>query len=179
MDPLEIISKYYKPRSKAYNILVTHGHVVAEKALKIARQHNELLADVKFINEAASLHDIGIFMTNSPKLYCFGEHPYLCHGYLGGELLIKEGFPDHALVCERHIGVGITTEEIIANKLPLPVRDYIPLSVEEQIICFADTFFSKSGDLLREKSVDEVRKSVKRFGNNHLARFDEWCEIFS
>jgi uncharacterized protein len=179
MDPLEIISKYYKPRSKAYNILVTHGRVVAEKALKIAQHHKELLADVKFINEAASLHDIGIFMTNSPKLYCFGEHPYLCHGYLGGELMLQEGFPDHALVCERHIGVGITTDEIIANKLPLPLRDYIPLSVEEQIICFADTFFSKSGDLLREKTVDEVRKSVKRFGNNHLARFDEWCEIFS
>jgi uncharacterized protein len=58
------------------------------------------------------------------------------------------------------------------------LRDYIPLSVEEQIICFADTFFSKSGDLMREKTIDEVRKSVKRFGNQHVARFDEWCEIF-
>jgi uncharacterized protein len=179
MDPLEIISKYYNPRSKAYNILVTHCQVVAEKALKIAQHHKEFFADTNFILEAASMHDIGIFKTNSPHLYCYGEHPYLCHGFLGSELLDIEGYPDHALVCERHIGVGITSEEIIANKLPLPLRDYVPLSVEEQIICFADTFFSKSHDLMREKTVDEVRKSVKRFGNGHLARFNEWCEIFS
>jgi uncharacterized protein len=179
MDPLQVILKYYKPRSKAYNILVTHCRVVAEKALVIAEKHNELMADSNFIQEAASMHDIGIFKTNSPQLFCYGEYPYLCHGYLGSELLVAEGYPDHALVCERHIGVGITTEEIISNNLPLPLRDYVPLSVEEQIICFADTFFSKSDNLIKEKSVDEVRKSIKRFGNTHLARFDEWCEIFS
>jgi uncharacterized protein len=178
MDPLQVILKYYKPRSKAYNILVTHCRVVAEKALKIAEKHKELMADSNFIQEAASMHDIGIFKTNSPQLFCYGEYPYLCHGYLGSELLVSEGYPEHALVCERHIGVGITTEEIISNNLPLPLRDYVPLSVEEQIICFADTFFSKSGDLMREKSIDEVRKSIKRFGNSHLARFNEWCEIF-
>jgi uncharacterized protein len=178
MDPLQVILKYYKPRSKAYNILVTHCRVVAEKALKIAEKHKELMADSNFIQEAASMHDIGIFKTNSPQLFCYGEYPYLCHGYLGSELLVSEGYPEHALVCERHIGVGITTEEIISNNLPLPLRDYVPLSVEEQIICFADTFFSKSDDLMREKSVDEVRKSIKRFGTTHLTRFNEWCEIF-
>jgi uncharacterized protein len=178
MDPLQLVSKYYKPGSKAYNILVTHCRVVADKALKIAQQHKELMADVDFIQQAASMHDIGIFKTNSPQLFCYGEYPYLCHGYLGSELLVSEGYPDHALVCERHIGVGITTEEIIANNLPLPLRDYVPLSVEEQIICFADTFFSKNGDLMREKSLDEVRKSVKRFGQQHIVRFDRWCEVF-
>jgi uncharacterized protein len=178
MDPLQIISKYYKPGSKAYNILVTHCRVVADKALKIAQSHKELMADMDFIAEAASMHDIGIIKTNSPRLYCYGDLPYLCHGYLGGEMLVKEGFPDHALVCERHIGVGITAEEIVANKLPLPLRDFVPLTVEEQIICYADTFYSKSGNLIREKSLDEVRKSIKRFGNNHLIRFNHWCEVF-
>ena len=179
MDPLHIISKYYKPGSKDYNILMTHCRVVADKALKIAQNHKELMADLDFIHEAASMHDIGIFKTNSPRLYCYGEFPYICHGYLGSELLTQEGFPDHALVCERHIGVGITAEEIIANNLPLPLRDYVPITVEEQIICFADTFYSKSGNLTKEKTIDEVRKSIKRFGNDHLVRFDEWCQIFN
>lgn len=124
------------------------------------------------------LHDIGIFKTNAPNLYCFGEYPYICHGYLGSELLSAEGYPDHGLVCERHTGVGITSEEIIIQKLPLPVRDFVPVSVDEQIICFADKFFSKSGDHLHEKSVDEARKSIKRFGDKNVARFDEWCELF-
>jgi uncharacterized protein len=81
-------------------------------------------------------------------------------------------------VCERHTGIGITTEEIIANKLPLPLRNYMPVSVEEQIICFADKFFSKSGDLFHEKTVNEIRKSMLKFGNKNVARFNEWCEIF-
>lgn len=178
MKPLEVIAKYYKPRSKAYMILVTHCNLVTEKALKIAQNHKELLPDLTFIEEAAMLHDIGIFKTNAPDLYCFGEYPYLCHGYLGREILINEGYPDHGLVCERHTGVGITTEEIIANQLPLPLRDYMPVSVEEQIICFADKFFSKSGDLYHEKTVADIRKSIQKFGNKNVARFDEWCELF-
>ena len=178
MKPLEIIAKYYKPRSKAYQILVSHSNMVTEKALKIAHNHKELLPDRKFIEEASMLHDIGIFKTNAPNLYCFGEFPYLCHGYLGYELLVAEGYPEHGLVCERHTGVGITTEEIIANKLPLPLRDYMPVSVEEQIICFADKFFSKSGDLFHEKTVNDVRKSILKYGNKNVARFNEWCSIF-
>ena len=178
MKPLEIIARYYKPRSKAYGILVSHSNRVTEKALKIAHNHKELLPDLAFIEEASMLHDIGIFRTNAPNLFCFGEYPYLCHGYLGREILVSEGYPEHGLVCERHTGVGITTEEIIANKLPLPLRDYMPVSVEEQIICFADKFFSKSGDLFHEKTVNDVRKSMLKFGNKNVARFNEWCTIF-
>lgn len=178
MKPLEIIAKYYKPRSKAYKILVGHSSLVTEKALKIAQNHKELLPDRVFIEEAAMLHDIGIFKTNAPDLYCFGEYPYICHGYLGCELLVAEGLPEHGLVCERHTGVGITIEEIITNKLPLPLRDYMPVSVEEQIICFADKFFSKSGDLFHEKTLNEVRTSMQKFGDKNVARFNEWCEIF-
>ena len=178
MKPMDIIAKYYKPRSKAYKILVSHSNLVTEKALKIAHQHKELLPDLTFIEEASMLHDIGIFKTNAPNLFCFGEYPYLCHGFLGFELLLAEGYPDHGLVCERHTGVGITTEEIINHKLPLPLRDFVPVSVEEQIICFADKFFSKSGDLSHEKSVEEARKSVQKFGAKNVTRFDEWCKIF-
>ena len=178
MKPLEIIAKYYKPRSKAYMILVDHSTLVAEKALKIAQNHKELLPDLGFIEVASMLHDIGIFKTNAPNLYCFGEFPYLCHGYLGCDLMVEEGYPEIGLVCERHTGIGITTEEIIDNKLPLPLRNYMPLSVEEQIICFADKFFSKSGDITREKSVSDIRKSMQKFGNKNVARFNEWCELF-
>jgi len=178
MNPLEIIVKYYKPKSKAYQILITHCNLVTEKALNIARNHKELLPDLAFIEEAAMLHDIGIFRTNAPHLYCFGEFPYLCHGYLGRELLTEEGYPEHGLVSERHTGVGITAEDVVSQNLPLPVRDYMPVSVEEQIICFADKFFSKSGDLTREKSVSEVLKSMQKFGNRHVTRFNEWTEIF-
>ena len=145
MEPLEIIAKYYKPRSRAYKILVVHSTLVTEKALKIAQNHTELLPDLAFIEEAAMLHDIGIFKTNAPDLFCFGEFPYLCHGYLGCEILKNEGFPEHGLVCERHTGVGITIEEIVTIekgrattttvKLPKSVKNwtggFLPMQVHD------------------------------------------------
>ena len=90
------------------------------------------------------LHDIGIFMTNAPQLGCYGDKPYICHGYLGRELLEKEGFPKHAIVCETHIGVGLTIADIEKNNFPLPRRDMTPKTLEEQIVCFADNFFRKT-----------------------------------
>ncbi|MCK9639468.1 MAG: phosphohydrolase [Prolixibacteraceae bacterium] len=178
MDSIALISKYYKPKSKAFHILVSHSQAVTDKALKIASKHSELNPDLQFIEEAAMTHDIGIFMTNAPNLYCFGDFPYLAHGYLGCELMTSLGFPDHGLVCERHTGVGISKEEIVEKKLPLPVRDLIPESVEEQIIAFADKFYSKSSPNLTEKSLAEVRKSIAKFGKYSSKRFEEWCELF-
>jgi uncharacterized protein len=179
MDPLDIIEKYYDPDSKAYHFLVHHSRLVAIKALEIAERARDLNPDVKFIEEAAMLHDIGIFYTNAPKIGCYGYKDYICHGYLGRELLEKEGLPCHALVCERHVGVGITAEEIISNNLPLPERDMLPLTIEEKIICLADKFFSKSEhDLMHEKPLERVRGIVNSYGVGKLNIFDEWLDIF-
>ena len=147
------------------------------KALSIAKNHPELNADTQFITEAAMLHDIGIYLTNAPSIFCHGKKPYICHGYLGADILRNEGLPKHALVCERHTGTGLSVEDIERQKLPLPLRDMIPISIEEQIICFADCFFSKSGDMT-EKSVDKVRDQLSKFGTKTKDQFDYWCEIF-
>lgn len=121
------------------------------------------------------LHDIGIFMTRAPSLGCFGRHPYLCHGFLGRELLDKLGFPDHALVAERHTGAGITVANIKGNGLPLPLRDMVPLTVEEIIICVADKFFSKTpGQNNEEKSMATVIKELESIDPGHGARFSAW-----
>jgi len=177
MDPLEIIGKYYDPGAKAHYFLVHHGKVVAQKARELALRAGHLHPDLQFIEEAAMLHDIGILYTDAPKLGCFGYKEYLCHGYLGRELLEKEGYPRHALVCERHVGVGILAEEIRRNNLPLPVRDMVPLTIEEKIVCLADKFYSKSEhDLMHEKPLAKVRTIVEGYGADKLRLFDEWME---
>ena len=144
MNPLDIIAKYYPVGSEAYRILVIHSRSVADKALAIARMHPEMNLDLTFVEEAAMLHDIGIFMTDADGICCFGSYSYICHGYLGADLMRKEGFPRHALVCERHTGAGISLQSIIDQQLPVPHRDMVPVSLEEQVICFADKFFSKT-----------------------------------
>ena len=171
-----ILQKYCKDE-KQLHILVTHSRAVADKALEIARKHPELGADEAFIEEAAMLHDIGIVGVDAPAIACSGTEPYIRHGILGAEILRREGMERHALVCERHTGTGLTLQQIVDQQLPLPHRDMQPQSIEEQIICFADKFFSKTR-LDTEKSVEQARRSLEKFGAEGLVKFDAWCERF-
>lgn len=179
MDPYALLKKYFD--TDALQIIASHSRLVADKALRIARNYpsGELL-DTGFIEEAAMLHDIGVSQTNAPMLGCHGSAPYISHGVLGRELLEKEGYPRHALVCERHIGVGLTVEDITAQGLPLPKRDMLPVSTEEKIIACADLFYSKhAGMLTIEKSLDQIRAELSKFGSGKSAVFDHWIREFS
>ena len=177
MDALAIINKYYPEDNELKHILLTHSRSVADKALWIAELHPELELDRTFLEEAALLHDIGVFLTDAPGIHCHGTHPYICHGYLGSQLLQEEGYPRHALVCERHTGAGLSLKSIVAQNLPVPHREMLPVSLEEQVICFADKFFSKTR-LTEEKSMERALKSLSKFGEEGIARFNEWCVRF-
>lgn len=177
IDPYKIIEKYYAKDSDIYFILKIHSEQVRDKALEIADKHPELKLDKQFLSEAALLHDIGIFMCDAPRLHCRGTHQYIEHGILGSEILRKEGLERHALVCERHTGTGLTKEMIISNNLPLPHRDFFPQSLEEQVICYADKYFSKS-KLSEPHTVNKIRKELAHFGNYQVAMFDTWRNKF-
>ena len=177
MDALAIINKYYPEDNELKHILLTHSRSVADKALWIADRHPELELDRSFLEEAALLHDIGVFLTDAPGIHCYGINPYICHGYLGSQLMQQEGYPRHALVCERHTGAGMSLPSILAQNLPVPHRDMVPVSLEEQVICFADKFFSKTR-LDQEKSIERALKSISKFGEEGVERFHNWCERF-
>ncbi|MGD2187478.1 MAG: HDIG domain-containing protein [Desulfobacterales bacterium] len=179
MDPIELLEEYYDTNSKTFEILVEHGKQVAQKALAAAERVPEMKPDLDFIETAAMLHDIGIFLTNSPGFGCYGKQPYICHGILGGELLKERGHAELALVCERHVGVGISIEDIQRLHLPLPNRDLIPVSIEEQIICYADNFFSKNGNgRPTEKYIAEIIDELSRYGPQKVQRFKSWVQKF-
>lgn len=179
MNPMEIIETYYPPGSRRHDIFLMHGRSVAARALAVADNLGGEFPDRRFIEEAALLHDIGIFMTRTPQIGCFGEYPYICHGYLGRQLLEQRGLFAHALVCERHVGVGISAEEIRKRRLPLPERDMQPVSLEEEIICYADKFFSKTmiGEH-HEKSIEEIVDTLKSFGQEKADKFLFWANRF-
>lgn len=177
MDIQALIDKYYTKGTELYDIYMSHATDVTNKALFIVQKHPDLAVDTRFIEEAGMLHDIGIFLTDAPRIACKGAHPYICHGYLGHDLLMQEGYPRHALVCERHTGTGLSLNTIIKRKLPVPHRDMQPRSLEEKIICFADKFFSKS-QLGKEKPVKKIRQGLRRHGWHQVDVFDEWCDLF-
>ena len=161
MNPYEIIDKYYPENTEQRQILVIHSLSVAGKAMKILDAHPELRLNRSFVKEAALLHDIGIFQTDAPTIQCFGSHPYIAHGYLGAEILREEGFPQHALVCERHTGAGLSLQDIVDQQLPVPHREMLPIT-----------------HLDEEKSVEKARHSIAKYGEEGLSRFDRWCSLF-
>ena len=177
MDAIEIIKKYYEESSPLYNILLTHSESVAQKALDILKLHPEWNLNSDFVYESAILHDIGIYLTSAPSIYCYGKYPYICHGYLGANLLRDEGYPRHALVCERHTGAGLSLEMIERLDLPVPRRDMRPQSMEEQLICYADKFFSKT-NLNNEKSIERILKSMAKYDVESVAQFNKWHQLF-
>lgn len=173
-----IITLYYEEGTPLLDLLLTHSEMVARKALDLADAAS-LEVDRGFIRDAAMLHDIGIFRCNAPSIHCHGTEPYIRHGIIGGELMRGLGYPEIARVCERHTGSGLTAREIEAQGLPLPHQDFLPETLEEKLICYADKFYSKSGDPRAEKSLDRVRASMAKFGPDSLARFDALTTLFT
>ena len=178
-DPLAIIEKYYTPGTKAYEYLIAHSTMVAEKALEISSRVGWLPPGELFIREAAMLHDIGIYLTDAPHLGCTGDYPYIAHGYLGRQILEDECYPLHALVCERHVGVGLRKVEIVEKGLPVPARDMYPITLEEEIVCFADKFFPVTPEkMLTQQTLKEARAQIATYGERSLRTFDRWAVKF-
>lgn len=177
MEYQTIIDQYYPDDNDLRRLLLLHSRQVADKCLDIVRKHRELPVDVQFLEEAAMLHDIGICECHAPSIYCEGKEPYIRHGLIGGQMLRQAGFPRHARVCERHTGTGLTCEQIVRQQLPLPEEDFVPETLEEQIVCYADKFFSKSSPE-RVRSVLETAQSLEKFGHEGVEKFLEWAKKF-
>lgn len=177
MDYQAIIDKYYPDDNDLRRLLIRHSRDVADLALRICKRHPELPFDRDFVEEAAMLHDIGIFLTNAPGIYCTGTDPYIIHGYDGAQLLRKDGWPRHARVCERHTGAGLSQDDIRRQAIPLPQGDYLPETLEEKVVCYADKFFSKSHPE-RQKTLEEAERSVAKHGEDGLRRFQSWERMF-
>jgi len=180
MDALAVIETYYPKGSALHKILVEHSCQVARKSLEIAGNIPHLAPDLEFIESAAMLHDIGIFMTRAGAIGCTGGLPYICHGYLGRQILDDQGLDSaFGLVAERHTGAGITLDNIVQGNLPLPRRDMVPVTLEEKIICCADKYFSKSPkNQDRIMTPNLIMEELSKINPAHAARFAGWVEEF-
>ena len=186
MDYSKIINHFYPEDNELRRLLLVHSRAVADKALLICDRHPELNLDRDFVEIAAMLHDIGIMKCDAPGIFCHGTEPYIRHGIMGAEMLRllepSGALEPFARVCQRHTGAGITRQEVLDQRLPMPLPEdesepYMPETLEEQVVCYADKFFSKT-KLNREKTVEEVARSLKKFGEGSVGRFLQWAQKF-
>jgi uncharacterized protein len=179
LNALALLEKEFGANRAGLEIVYRHSRMVADKALAIARRSGIEGIDLEFIEQASLLHDIGVARVHAPLLNCFGKAPYICHGVIGREILEAEGLPRHAMVCERHIGVGLSLQDIAEQRLPLPDREMSPENQAERIVAMADLFFSKKiGQLEQEKSADQVRSDLAKFSQAKVLIFEDWVREF-
>jgi uncharacterized protein (TIGR00295 family) len=122
-DSLALHKKY-----RSNERIVAHCRTVARVSMVITEEFERRgrRVDSKVVLAAALLHDIGRTRVQTVR-----------HGLEGSEILQGEGVDEKILeVVRRHVGAGISAEE--ARKLDLPDLDYIPRTLEERIVCFAD-----------------------------------------
>ena len=178
MNALEILYHFYPEDTPLRRLLLKHSEQVRDKALEILACSG-LQLDAQLVADGAMLHDIGICRCHAPSILCVGTENYIAHGVIGAAMLrsYDAALEPYARICERHTGSGLSKQEILAQKLPLPPQDFFPETLPEKLICLADKFFSKSGDMT-EKPFDKVRQSMAKFGDDTIQRFDDLCRLF-
>lgn len=186
MNALEIIRHFYPEDTPLRRLLILHSSQVRDKALAILGnpELQNMDVDVRMVSDGAMLHDIGIMMCDAPGILCEGKEPYLLHGTLGARMLREYGqetgsdLEPYARICERHTGAGLSRDDIRRQNLPLPQdQDFLPETLEEQLVCLADKFYSKSSPE-KEKSMERVKASMHKFGPETEERFEAMCKFF-
>ncbi len=132
--------------------VISHSIQTTQTALKAAKKIKEQgkLIDCNFILVGSLLHDIGRCKSHR-----------IDHGIIGAQLLRKEGLPEEvAKIAENHLFAGITKHEAV--NLGLPFRNYLPVTLEEKIITYADNISKKEPLLTLDEVIDRYSKYLVR-----------------
>ena len=135
--------------------VIRHCQAVRDVAVRMAEKAN---ADIKLVEASALLHDIGRSKTHGIR-----------HAIVGGEIAKKLGLPEGIIkIIERHIGAGLPALE--AKRLNLPKKDYIPVTLEEKIVCHAD---SLTDNYKKHTIGHEIEKALMDGHNEYVRRLQD------
>lgn len=141
--------------------VIEHSIAVYKKAMKIAANFDN--ADKDLIKKGALLHDIGRSRTHD-----------ITHAIEGVKIARKYGYDEDVLnIIERHIGAGITEDE--AKNLGLPVKSYVPQTLEEKIVAHADNLVSGSEEVDIDYVIEKWKRRIPNSEDNieRLLKLDE------
>lgn len=148
--------------------VVEHCITVADLAAEIANSCKDkgFEVDVELVRIGALLHDIGRAKTHS-----------IDHSIVGAQMAREKGLPSVIVfIIERHVGSGISAKE--AEKLGWLVKNYIPESLEERIVAYADKLIVGSIRMPIEVAVERFRQD-KNIPKASIKRFKQWHDELS
>ncbi|MFQ6130372.1 MAG: TIGR00295 family protein, partial [Candidatus Hadarchaeaceae archaeon] len=128
---------------------IRHSLAVERISLRLARRirANGHKLDLRLVSLGALLHDIGRARTHGIR-----------HGVEGAKILRGLGLGKFARFAERHLGAGIPAGE--ARELGLPARDFMPRTLEEKVIAYADKLVMGHRMASYEQALDWFRSEL-------------------
>ncbi|MEM3458325.1 MAG: TIGR00295 family protein [Candidatus Bathyarchaeia archaeon] len=130
--------------------VIRHCKAVAKLAVEIAKacQERGLNVDLELVEIGALLHDIGRAKTHS-----------VYHAITGAEIAKTLDLPEPVVaIIKRHVGGGITPTE--AKKLGWPKDIYVPQTLEEKIVAYADKLIEGSRRVPIERTIENFSKKL-------------------
>lgn len=141
-------------RAGCSSLVIKHCKSVSNLAVKLAQklERKGIKLDMELVRIGGLLHDIGRSKTHE-----------IDHAIVGADIARSFDLPTSIIrVVERHIGSGIPANEAV--KLGLPNRDFIPETLEEKIVSYADKLIEGNHEI----SFDEALKRLAgEFGESH------------
>jgi len=176
-DTIVALHKKYSTSDEIYNLVFTHCCIVRDIAIQLINT-NSLNVDLKLVEVGALLHDIGVYPLFDASGKLREGVQYITHGIEGERILKKENLPEYIWrFAAHHTGVGLSKQDVIDQKLPLPITDYLAVTDEELLIMYADKFHSKTTPPYFN-SYEWYRKDVAKFGEDKVAKFDAMATMF-
>ena len=167
---IESLHHKYAPTEEVFELVWTHSCIVRDIALQLARG-SRTPVDIELVQVGCLLHDIGVYPLFDGNGFEVNPREYITHGIRGEEILKDEGFPEALYrFASHHTGAGITKDQIIASNLPLPHKDFLAETPEEELVMYADKFHSKTNPP-HFNSYDFYADYVTRFGEEATKNF--------
>ncbi len=171
------LHKKYAPSDEVYDLVFTHCQIIYDIALQLIEK-NSVAIDRELVRAGALLHDIGVYPLFGSNGKLRPNVQYITHGIEGEKILKKENFPEAIWrFAAHHTGVGLTKQDVINQKLPLPAANYLAESNEELLIMYADKFHSKTTPPYFN-SYEWYRQDIAKFGNDKVVKFDQMATKF-
>ena len=173
LEEIGALHRKYAPKHLLDKVF-THCQIVWEIANQLIEKRN-LNVDKDIVRAGCLLHDIGVYRLIT-KEGIYDKKNYIQHGVLGSGLLKSENVTGSVCdIAERHTGVGITKSDIIKQKLPIPLKDYLAETVEERLVMYADKFHSKTPKF---NSYESYCNYIRRFGEEKVIIFKALASEF-
>lgn len=175
---IEQIHRKYAKTDADFNLVYQHCQVIEAIAMQLLDARPIVGIDRGLVRVGCLLHDIGAYEVLEDGRFVQG----IRHGTVGENILQREGFSEAiSRFASHHTGVGLTEQDVIDQRLPIPVADYTAQTNEERLLMYADKFHSKSNPPLEPPyfcTFEWFHKSVQKFGPDRASKFDALADLF-